>query len=280
MAKHTTPAKGKISNNRGGKLKLRYLDGLKVLGKASFDVKSGTLSEMAKQVPVFKEDEFQEILTKAGSDKTAKAKAIYEYIYKDINAYKFSDADKKARNNPDERIYGELVFDTVQELLVDVNQLFFTKIDRSRANFYELGSGAGRAIILASLLGNFNHYYGYEYYPNLFELSTVMHRKYLQCLQTANMMERNCPIDFIRQDLLDVDIDNDVQHHFIWMNYPHNNVEFYRQLPPKFRAIRGHVMLASVIQEMPMSGFTRVHSKQYPFDWGKSEVFFYERNAE
>lgn len=85
------------------------------------------------------------------------------------------------------------------------------------------------------------------------------------------------PVDFLHENIYNIDLRNDLQNHVVWVNYPIHKIDFYQHFDNLIRHLGGRVIIASVIQELRPAYSSQIAVQKYTFDWGESEVFFYLR---
>jgi Histone methylation protein DOT1 len=74
-------------------------------------------------------------------------------------------------------IYGEIVFNTLEEILARVKHLCNLE---DGGIFYDLGSGIGKVVISAAIFHNFAVCIGVELLPELYKLSLRLQHKYIK----------------------------------------------------------------------------------------------------
>ena len=81
--------------------------------------------------------------------KKSLARKIFEELYSKENGYLISKQARKKRGINDKKLtYGEVKFDSFYKIVKGISPT-------SNKVFYDLGSGNGKAVILASLFGDF-----------------------------------------------------------------------------------------------------------------------------
>ena len=91
------------------------------------------------------------------------AKSIFESLYTGVNGYTISSQARKDLPYASKaHTYGEVTPEGFSKILSDADV-------KSGGYFYDLGSGTGKAVVLASLFGNFSKLVGIEIIKNLYE---------------------------------------------------------------------------------------------------------------
>ena len=124
------------------------------------------------------------------------AQAIFKDTFSHVNAFKLSTEERKRRNISDSSLtYGEITFDSFNTI-INMSQV-------KNGVFYDLGSGIGKALVAASLLGNFEKIVGVEILDDVFAASQDVITSYKN-----NVRENVCKnIEIIHGDIRNVAID-------------------------------------------------------------------------
>src|SRR3990172_1471045 len=90
------------------------------------------------------------------------AKSIFESLYTGVNGYTISSQARKDLPYASKaHTYGEVTPEGFSKILSDA--------DVKGGYFYDLGSGTGKAVVLASLFGNFSKLVGIEMIEDLYK---------------------------------------------------------------------------------------------------------------
>ena len=100
-------------------------------------------------------------------------RSIFNLLYESVNGYELSLKDKKELNLESDRSYtfGEISFDGFKEVLDIINTT-------DEIEFMDLGSGLGKAMVLASLMFSCKRVVGVERLPSLADKSKEILNKY------------------------------------------------------------------------------------------------------
>ena len=198
-----------------------------------------------------------------------RAQKIFTTLYTDVNGFDISNK-AAGRQTMDNRAltYGEVTFEGFGELLRDLGP-------RARGIFYDLGSGTGKAVILAALLGQFSVLVGIEILPELCAAAQQVRGRYRG--ETDRMvapLESNPNIFFIPRDLLNYDwSDGDV----IFCQTTCFPPPLMRALEEQLNKLRPGAIILNLTNPLRAPWFWLKYKKDYPFSWGPATVYCYEK---
>jgi precorrin-6B methylase 2 len=192
---------------------------------------------------------------------------IYKTLYQHINGFALSKQDRQ-KNYTDsyEMTYGEITFYSLATLLKQINI-------PEHGVFYDLGSGTGKAVIIAALLYPFKELYGVEKLPSLHHQA----EKQAQLLQQQTKRPAHCQsqqIQFLNEDLFATDISNaDV----IYVNATAFFGERKYKLIKKLQEIKtgGYVLINS--KPLPQESFTLIAEPFLPMSWGGCCIYIHQK---
>ncbi len=192
------------------------------------------------------------------------AKQVFEMLYQDVDGYAIS---KSARKNRSSwyygHTYGEVTYHGFLRMLVHAKP-------NTGEIFYDLGSGTGKAVILAKLLTDFSKVIGVEILKELHEASQVVLSRH-QRISSENKSDAS-GIHFVHADFKTIDFsDADV----IFVNATCMHYELGIPLVSKLEKLKKGSRI--ITNTLPIS------SEQYfissiggvPFSWGEEEVFIH-----
>ena len=151
-----------------------------------------------------------------------KYKKLEEYFTKFYHTEQLEKAKKDAKEESERKklkkenfIYGEVNFRAISYILLYLTHEH--NLLNGKGYFYDLGSGAGRAVIGAVLTAPFEKYVGIEYLDSLYDVSIVTKKKFEEDFEkyykeNKQMLpnykkEKNFPdIEFIHRDFLKEDL--------------------------------------------------------------------------
>ncbi|MDO8741571.1 MAG: hypothetical protein Q7J11_00310 [Candidatus Roizmanbacteria bacterium] len=195
-------------------------------------------------------------------------KAIFDQLYSNIDGYKISlQSQKELSYWYSGHIYGEITYDGFINML--------TKADPKKGEiFYDLGSGMGKAVIIASLLFDFSKVIGIEKLSGLFNESKKVLSNYEEI--TNLNKDKTHSVFFLNNDFRDVDFSNaDV----IFMNatclpYELNNVLFIKKLEKLKKGTR----FITCTLYIDSYEYNVSDIGKFPFTWGDERVYMSVKN--
>lgn len=128
------------------------------------------------------------------------AKSVFESLYSGVNGYEISSsARKKISYTSKVHTYGEVTPEGFSAMLKEL-QITPTGI------FYDLGSGTGKGVILASLFGNFTKMIGIEILEDLYLESKKILSRYEETVRSILPdVKKQQTLDFIHGDFMEQD---------------------------------------------------------------------------
>ena len=189
---------------------------------------------------------------------------LYHALYSDVNGMLVS-KQARAQLQLDDKslIYGELNSDVMGAILAELDLA-------PDALFYDLGSGSGKAVILAALMGSFSECVGVELLAPLHELSeSVLFR--LKQLSFEYLNEINLPkIQFKHGNMLNEDIS---KADLVFAHATCFDDTLIQSLKKNCRSMKKGAYLATVTKSFSMSDFELVYEKRHSFSWGEGTVY-------
>ena len=184
----------------------------------------------------------------------AEAKKKFEGLYEGIDGYGLSKtAQAKLSYYYNAHIYGEIDFDSFRSILTKTNP-------KQNEIFYDLGSGTGKAVILAALCFPFSKCIGVEKLDELYESSVETAKK-------AKLPN----VEFIHADFNHADFsDGDVIYlNSYYFRYEMANSRFKKY----FYALKPGTRLIFVQTPLDDPELEIIHEGDCEFSWGMSTVF-------
>ncbi len=197
------------------------------------------------------------------------AESLFNFLYGTTNGY---DVSRQARldfsGDTSNFLYGELPFNTAKSVIEFVQP-------KSGGNFYDLGSGTGRVVMLAHLLFDFKKTSGIELLDGLHNKAGEIKKIFDTNIkpQIADHI-KDRELNFIKGDLFKNDYsDADV----IFMNHPIKDSDLFLQLEEKLvNELKPGAKIITIIRSLKNPKFKRLDSKTYKFSWGDSTAHFFE----
>lgn len=194
-------------------------------------------------------------------------KKLFKELYKDVNGYKLSSlARSRLPYRTRAHVYGEVLLDSFIQILSVVKP-------KEGEVFYDLGSGTGRPLILASLFFPFRKLYGVEILKELCDESKKVLVRYEELKLRWNIATVQ-HIEFIRADFLTYDFfDADV----VFINSTCFYEELFTQLELKCHRLKKGARVITLTHPFQSPFFTLLKQEVYKMSWGDVLVYFYEK---
>lgn len=165
-------------------------------------------------------------------------------------------------------VYGEVVPDSFYEIISDLDP-------QPGQIFYDLGSGTGKAVILAHLLWEFKRCVGIELLDSLYNASIEIQKRYESEIrpkvrQTVDDRE----IVLIHGDILEADIrDADI----VFMNSTCFQDDLMTALEKKLEEVHANVHIISLSKPLRSPWYYQYKHKMYDFSWGQATAFYHRK---
>jgi SAM-dependent methyltransferase len=161
--------------------------------------------------------------------------------------------------------------------LPGMEQIIATLGEGARGTFYDLGSGTGKAVILAAMLGAFERCIGIEFVPELHETALSIGREFDAVIRPSLPQEKQrVAVEFRNEDVFLADIrDGDV---FLAHCCTCFTEEQMQKLQRSLLAIRPGALALMVSRSLPEGPFALAGSFPVQMGWGTATVYVYRRN--
>ena len=196
-------------------------------------------------------------------------KTIFDQLYSDIDGYKVSALGRARSDSKNKTLtYGEVAPDSFFQILSSVSP-------QAGEVFYDLGSGTGKAVMLAGLSFPFQKVVGVEILSELSQVAqSVLIRYRSEFQKTLPQEYMKQTIDFITKDFFDVDIsDADV----VFAHCTCFSTELMVSLSKKLSELKVGARVITVTQQLNSPLFKLQSSRLYHMAWGNATVWVYER---
>ncbi|OGK15144.1 hypothetical protein A2774_05660 [Candidatus Roizmanbacteria bacterium RIFCSPHIGHO2_01_FULL_39_12c] len=197
-------------------------------------------------------------------------KSIFESLYSGVDGYAIS---KRARQNLNYKnkahTYGEVTAESFYQILNDLQY-------KNGGNFYDLGSGTGKAVMLSAIFGSFTKLTGVEIIKELHQKAVDIFRRFeAEVAPILPVEKRGLKIELANSDFLNYDFsDADVIFAHSTCFYD----ELMLALERKCLALKEETKILLTTKNFLLPQFRLVKSQEYPMTWGKSTVNFYEKD--
>lgn len=188
----------------------------------------------------------------------AKAKQLYDLAF-DAYPLDVAKSVSKSERTDSNQIYGEVDFDSFARILRKI---------QGKGKFYDLGSGSGRAVLIARLLSDFDECCGVEILRGLHEIALDVKGKF----QDMGVLPS---VEFIHDSFLHYDwSDGDV----IFANSTCFEDSLVDQLAKLGERLAPGSIVVTFTKGLNSSCFSLLQRKRYKMSWGPATVFIHVRN--
>lgn len=199
-----------------------------------------------------------------------KTKEIFTSLYADVDgrALSVKEREDKQYSSPS-FIYGEVVPDSFYQILKEASP-YLGKV------FYDLGSGTGKAVMLAHLLFDFSESNGVELLSLCYQASVEVKNRYEKEFRPsiAKDIGDSSQISFLHGNFLDFDISD---ADFIFLNSVCFEEDLFESLKVKLESIRPHAHVVSISRPLHSPYFHQYKLEMYKFSWGSANAYFYRK---
>ena len=191
--------------------------------------------------------------------------AVFENLYARADGFQLS---KSARQGKDaiEYVYGEIDFESFIALLS------LCKPD-SNSIFYDLGSGAGKAVLACAMVFNIRKSCGIELFENL-HLCAEGQRQHLTSL--AKYADKAQVIEFIQADFLDIPLSD---ANLVFVNASAWFGEFWEKTSYHLEQLKPGAIVISTSKPLVSSAWQTRHITSVNMSWGVVNAYIQQRLA-
>lgn len=194
---------------------------------------------------------------------------ILDKLYQNINGMEISLSERRRLKNDNPSFtYGEINLPSLAVCLAIVKP-------KPGEVFYDLGSGAGKAVFCAALLNDWKRCIGIELLPALYDCtqSLLIKLKQLPNAQTFFPHQLN-NIHFHHGDIMASEFsDADV----VYINATVFSPDFWDTFTPKFETLKSGARIIVLTKKLNPDQFELIEETALPMSWGVNSVFVYRR---
>ncbi len=198
-----------------------------------------------------------------------KCKQLIEILFQDVEPTRVSIQARKEFGLQDSAfVYGEIEFEFFANILAAVNP-------KPSDVFYDLGSGAGKAVFLAALLFNLKQVCGVELIPQLHALSQqqLTQLKTL-CAEKDQWLNKIGRIEFIQSNMAEQDLsDADI----VFINATCIDDTVWQKLLIKLQQLKAGSRIILTTKQLESEHFQALASHYALMSWGYNSVHIYQR---
>jgi hypothetical protein len=198
------------------------------------------------------------------------ATAIHDALFTDVNGYALSSLDRtnKTECNNADFTYGEVTPESVRRII--------DMLPVKTGTFCDLGSGTGKAVVLAPVLGQFTHSIGVELLPNLHDTAASVGQRYEKEIKpTLPEAMRNHTLEYRNEDIFLTDLSNvDVVLAHCTTCFAEDTM---RRFTKKCEETRPGTHLACISRRLESDCFEQIMVDSCSMGWGTATVYVYRR---
>jgi SAM-dependent methyltransferase len=199
----------------------------------------------------------------------AQAKKIFDALYGNVSGRNLSLAGRESNQYKSKSfVYGEVVPHSFYQILKDLGV-------QPGQVFYDLGSGTGKAVVLANLLFDFSESIGIEFVESLYQCSVdIQERLEKEFKPKVRPKQEFGKMSFIHGSFLDVDVSN---ADIIFMNSTCFQEDLMLALDEKLQEVKPGTLLITLSKTLKSPCFQMYRHQLYEFSWKEATVFFHRK---
>lgn len=194
--------------------------------------------------------------------------ALEDRLFSDIQGYTLSSTGRiKLQREADPAFtYGEVTPDSMQMMIDSVQP-------QPGEVFYDLGSGTGKAVIFAAILGDFARCTGIELVEDLWQAANTARERY-EAEVKMNLGKSSQQVSFINGNMFDQDLsDGGV----VFTHCTCFDDEMMARISQKLETLKPGSRVITVTKGLVSPEFELMGSVPYRLGWGEATVCFYRR---
>lgn len=196
---------------------------------------------------------------------------VFKTLYTGVKPFQASLDERRQKNMMDDSsmIYGEVMFYSFVRILEKANP-------KPGEVFYDLGSGAGKAVMIAGLVFDFSKACGIEKLDSLYGLSVDLLKKLEEMPERKQLLaHKDLKIEFIHDDFLKPDIsDADI----VFLNATCFRSELFTAATKKLLGLKsGARIILTGANLDEIGGFELDYIDTHLMSWGLSQLRIYQR---
>lgn len=213
--------------------------------------------------------EKRRILKRIYTPKIASAHHLFNQLYEGIDGKRISVAElKQLKIQDDAFVYGEIIFESFVLILQRVEP-------QAGEVFYDLGCGTGKALVVASLLFDFNKVIGVEILSGLHAVckKQLIRLNHLTA-KTPMFSDYQCNIKVINDDILKTDFsDGGV----VFINATAFFGVLWEKMVTQLCQLKPGARVIVTSKDLPVSDFELIDDRRRLMSWGMATVRIYRR---
>ncbi len=196
------------------------------------------------------------ILTKLN---TWKKRRLYLKLYQHTNGAIIAKSERERLQLQDFAFtYGEVLLDPFRDILAQARPI-------TGETFVDIGSGTGKAVIIAALFFDLQTSYGIELLPRLHQHSSNLARK---------LSNNTCNIHFFQNNFLQHDFSD---ANIIFINATGLFGQTWDKLLAKLEGLKAGVRVIITTKKLRSDNFSEIYTNQHLMSWGLCRVSIYQK---
>lgn len=194
--------------------------------------------------------------------------SIFNEIFKDIQGYEISSIERqKVTENNKSYTYGEVTYQGLKEILDIVNP-------NEGAQFMDLGSGTGKAVISSALISPFSYVHGIELFKGLYTTSLQIKDEFINKLNTFNNGFKLPKYSIINDSINNCDLsDIDV----VLANSTCFDSDLINTISQKAEQLKIGSKFITFTKSLNSNSFNVIHKEYHKMGWGSPTVYIHEK---
>lgn len=242
---------------------------------ASSQATRSTTSGEKRNVSELDEAKETEAITKTQEETFSYLHCLWEEAFLSMSTFRARQLSRLARSSykssTGDLTYGEVTFSSLANILC--KDLVRHGVEL-KGSFYDLGSGSGRGVIAAALLGHFNRVCGIEMLNELHQASVEVQEVYEAKIAPKLSLDSNQKVEFLKGNLLGVDW-HDAS--VIFINSTCFSGPLMAKISKKANKLKPGACIVTLSQRLSSPHYELVESKIYPMSWGDATAHIHIR---
>jgi hypothetical protein len=190
---------------------------------------------------------------------------IFNTLYNDVNGYTLSSQGKAQIPSNDKTFtYGEISPEAFHQILKDA-------AIPKKGVFYDLGSGTGKAVMMAFFLYQYSKCVGIEFLTTLHNEANAILQRYIQ--EYGEMKSPEGIVAFVNDDFVNYDFSN---ASVIFTHSTCFTEGLWEKLTKKFDHLASGTIIITVTRTVNSPYLAHIKSKEYGMAWGRATVHVYQ----
>ena len=201
------------------------------------------------------------------------AKKFFDHLFSQTDGYRLSsEAKTRLQLKGPELTYGEINWDSFMDIMAEVHYI------GHHETFYDLGSGTGKPVIAAALLGTFRRALGIELLPDLYQESKrILFNFNKRVRPHLPDHRRQITVDFINSDIFDFDWSDGNVVFCQTTCYPDDTMA---RLALTLQRLPKGSLVITLSRSLWSDDFPVIWQHPYKMGWGEATVFIYRKLAD